>query len=155
MIKKLEGLNKKLLSIKEPNLDSSDPMRKALRQFMGIVSELEKAFITMRLSGGRINKARNGGFAGGAAALGYRAEEKELKIDPEHAETVKVIFRMKRYQKKSLGEIARHLNERKIPTARGGKWYPGTVKYILNNPIYKGSLRYSNESYKRRDLSLV
>jgi DNA invertase Pin-like site-specific DNA recombinase len=32
---------------------------------MGIVSELEKSFITMRLSGGRINKARKGGYAGG------------------------------------------------------------------------------------------
>ena len=42
MIKKLEELNKKLISIKEPNLDSKDPMRKAFRQFMGIVSELVK-----------------------------------------------------------------------------------------------------------------
>ncbi len=30
---------------------------------MGIVSELEKSFITMRLSGGRINKARKAGYA--------------------------------------------------------------------------------------------
>ena len=51
----------KLISIKELNLESGDPMRKAFRQFMGIVSELEKSFITMWLSGGRINKARNGG----------------------------------------------------------------------------------------------
>ncbi len=63
LIKKLESLDKKLLSIKEPNLESTDPMRKAFRQFMGIVAELEKAFITMRLSGGRVNKARKGGYA--------------------------------------------------------------------------------------------
>ena len=58
LIKKLEMLHKSILSTKERDLDSNDPMRKAFRQFMGIVSELEKAFITMRLSGGRFNKAR-------------------------------------------------------------------------------------------------
>ena len=68
LIKKLELLDIKLLSIKEPDLSSTDPMRKAFRQFMGIVSELEKAFITMRLSAGRINKAQKGGFAGGSTA---------------------------------------------------------------------------------------
>ncbi|MBA7557214.1 hypothetical protein ES705_49956 [subsurface metagenome] len=61
LIKKLELLNLELISIKEPDLSSKDPMRKAFRQFMGIVSELEKAFITMRLSAGRINKAQKGG----------------------------------------------------------------------------------------------
>jgi len=76
LIKKLEVFNKKLISIKEPHLESKDPMRKAFRQFMGIVSELEKAFITMRLSGGRINKAQKGGYAGGATALGYKTKTK-------------------------------------------------------------------------------
>ena len=70
-IKKLELLNKELISIKEPDLSSKDPMRKAFRQFMGIISELEKAFITMRLLAGRINKAQKGGFSGGSTAMGY------------------------------------------------------------------------------------
>lgn len=155
LIKKLESFDKKLLSIKEPNLESGDPMRKAFRQFMGIVAELEKAFITMRLSGGRANKARKGGHAGGSTALGYKAEDKELKIDPEQAQTVKTIFKMKRHQRKSLGEIARDLNERMIPTARGGKWYPGTVKYILENPVYKGKTNYNGVVAIRKDLSLI
>ena len=51
-------------------------MRKAFRQFIGIVSELEKAFITMRHNGGRINKAQKGGYAGGATALGYKTKNK-------------------------------------------------------------------------------
>ncbi len=83
LIKKLEVLNKRLLSIKEPNLESSDPMRKAFRQFMGIVSELEKAFITMRLKEGRKRKAIRGGHAGGSAAFGYSTEDKELKINSD------------------------------------------------------------------------
>jgi len=49
LIKKFEELNIKIISIKEPDLDNKDPIRKAFRQFMGVVPELEKGFITMRL----------------------------------------------------------------------------------------------------------
>jgi site-specific DNA recombinase len=154
IIKKLEALNVGLISTKEPNLASDDPMRKAFRQFMGIVAELEKSFITMRLSGGRINKAKKGRYAGGGVAIGYKSEGKELVISGEEAEIVKNIYKLRR-SRKGLREIARTLNENNIPTARGGKWYAGTVKYILENPIYKGVLEYSTVECKRPDLVLV
>ena len=154
IIKKLEALNVGLISTKEPNLASDDPLRKAFRQFMGIVAELEKSFITMRLSGGRINKAKKGRYAGGGVAIGYKSEGKELVISGEEAEIVKNIYKLRR-GRKGLREIARTLNENNIPTARGGKWYAGTVKYILENPIYKGVLEYSTVECKRPDLVLV
>jgi len=155
LIKKLEGLNKKLISIKEPNLDSKDPMRKAFRQFMGIVSELEKAFITMRLSGGRINKAQKGGYAGGATALGYKTEDKKLIIHEKQAEVIRMIFKMKRYKRMGLREIARELNKNSVPTARGGKWHGRTVKYMLENPLYKGTAHYKDNKVKNKELALV
>jgi len=156
LIKKLESLGKGLISTKEPNLDSDDPMRKAFRQFMGIVAELEKAFITMRLSGGRINKIKTKSkYAGGGIALGYNSKGKDLIIDPKQAETVKRIFKMRRHSHKSLCRIAKELNELDIPTARGGKWHAGTVKYILANPLYKGVMGYSGIEARRDDLALV
>jgi len=155
LIKKLEAIGKVLLSIKEPNLESSDPMRKAFRQFMGIVSELEKAFIAMRLSGGRINKARKGGYAGGAPGLGYKVKNKELTVDEGQAETVRRIFALRKKDGRSLHDIARTLNAENVPTARGGKWYAGTVRYILENAVYSGTLAYSGQSTTRSDLALV
>jgi len=156
LIKKLELLNKELISIKEPDLSSKDPMRKAFRQFMGIVSELEKAFITLRLSGGRINKAQKGGFAGGAVALGYLSKNKELIINKEQAETIRMIFKMKRYKKMGLREIARELNNLNIPTSRvNSKWHGRTVKYILENPIYRGTLHYKDNKSKNERLALI
>lgn len=161
LIKKLEALGVTLYSTKEPDLDSSDPMRKAFRQFMGIVAELEKAFITMRLSGGRIHKARKGGHAGGSVALGYVTKNHDLRIDQEQAETVKLIFHLRRYgrgkghKRLSLAAIAQELNTRGIPTARGGQYHASTVKYILDNPIYKGQLEYKGEKAQRKDLALV
>jgi hypothetical protein len=37
-----------------------------------------------------------------------------------------------------LRKIAWELNKKGVPTTRGGKWYVGTIKYILKNPLYKG-----------------
>jgi len=156
LIKKLESLNKQLISTKEPDLAGNDPMRKAFRQFMGIVSELEKAFITMRLSGGRINKIKNKNtYAGGGIALGYSTKGKDLIINNAGADTIRQIFKMKRYGRKGLREIARALNEQGTPTARGGNWHAGTIKYILANPLYKGVMQYSGIEAKRADLALI
>jgi site-specific DNA recombinase len=156
LIYKLKERGKSLLSIKEPDLGDSDPMRKAFRQFMGIVSELEKSFITMRMTAGRINKIKNKQtYAGGGIALGYSTKDKDLIIDEAGANTIRQIFKMKRYGKKGLREIARELNEQDIPTARGGEWHAGTIKYILANPLYKGNMLYSGIGAKRADLALL
>lgn len=156
LIKKLESLGRKLISTKEADLASDDPMRKAFRQFMGIVAELEKAFITMRLSGGRINKIKTKSlYAGGGVALGYEVKDKDLVINTKQAEVIKRIFKMKRDQRKGLREIARELNEQGLPTARGGEWHAGTIKYILSNPLYKGVMIYGGIKAKRADLALL
>jgi len=153
IVKKLEMLQKTILSVKERDLDSKDPMRKAFRQFMGIVAELEKAFITMRLSGGRLNKARKGGYSGGRVPLGYIAENKNLEIDANNLETIRTIFRLRR-KKVGLRDIARHLNTNGYSTARGGSWYAGTVRYIVRNRIYRGRMTYKNIVAPRKDLKI-
>ena len=164
IIRKLQEKDFRLLSIKEPDLDSKDPMRKAFRQFSGIVSELERAFIAMRLQDGRMKKARAGGYAGGGRAIGYRRNveldslgkvtRKDLRIDEDAAATVQRIFDM-HAQGGTLNGIARTLNRENVPTARGGKWYARTVKYILENPVYTGRLSYGGETAERADLALV
>ena len=155
LIKKLELLGKRLISTKEADLDSSDPMRKAFRQFMGIVAELEKAFITMRLTGGRIQKAKQGGYAGGGVALGYVAKEKELQPAEKETEIVKTIFALKRRRRLSINKIARFLQEQGYQTKRGGSWYASTVSYVLKNPIYKGVYEYKGIESQRGDLALL
>jgi DNA invertase Pin-like site-specific DNA recombinase len=39
----------------------------------------------------------------------------------------------------TLGKIAAELTRRHVPTKRGGAWYPGTVKYLLENNLYQGA----------------
>jgi hypothetical protein len=50
-----------------------------------------------------------------------------------------------------LRKIARELNEKGVSTTRGGKWYAGTIKYILENLLYKGTIHYKENKVKNRD----
>jgi len=150
-----EKRGKKIISIKEPDLDSKDITRVLMRQMIGAISQYEKGVITMRLKAGRMNKIRKGGYSGGGVALGYNAKDKQLIIDEGDAETVKMIFYLKRYKRMSLNGIAKKFNKEKTKTARGGQWYAGTIRYILNNDLYKGKMSYNGVSAKTPELTLV
>jgi len=93
-------------------------MRVAFRQFVGVVSELEKSFITMRLSAGRQKKATEGRYAGGGIPLGYKlTQDKDLMVDEADADTIMLIFKLRR-KHWNLLQIADRLNVMDIPTAR-------------------------------------
>lgn len=155
LIKKLEGLKVVLISTKETNLESTDPMRKAFRQFLGLTSELEKSFITMRLSAGRINKAKRGQYSGGRPAYGYSVKNGKIKINQKEADIVQQIYKMKRYKRMSLCQIANNLNKQGIQTASNKLWYAGTIKYVLNNKLYKGVTSYKGILTKTSNLSIL
>ena len=71
---------------------------------------------------------------------GYRnGRTGTLEVDRGEAPVVELIFRL--YTKDGLGLrlCAQHLNERGIPTRRGGKWNIVTIRDILKNPTYMGT----------------
>jgi len=86
LIKEFQRLGKRVLSTLEPDLDSNDPTRKLVRQILGVISEYERAIITMRLSGGRISKASKGGYAGGGVPYGYTADPLKHSLVQHDAE---------------------------------------------------------------------
>ncbi|NLE05894.1 MAG: recombinase family protein [Crenarchaeota archaeon] len=155
ILKKLADANVRILSLKENDLDSKEPMRVAFRQMVGIMSQLERAFITMRLSEGRKNKAKKGGYAGGCRPYGYSTFEGKLLIDTEQAEIVREIHKLRRNNHYSFRQIAKDLNDRGIPTQRGREWKAGTIHAILKNTKYRGVFKYTNEVASRPDLALI
>lgn len=111
----------------------------------------ERITIVQRTLAGKKEKAKKGGFAGGPTPLGYvRDKEGGLQLAPEEAETVRRIYSLRK-QGRTLQEIADTLNAERVPTKRGGFWYPGTVRYTLDNPKYQGYVEYyfrwDGESY--------
>ena len=130
-----------LRSVTEP-IDTATAMGRTVFAILAGMAEQERAVITERTFLGRKEKATRGGFAGGSAPLGYARDQKGgLVEDGENAETVRRIFAM-RDEGATLRTIAAELNAEKVPTQRGGQWWPATVRYILDNPKYKGNIEY-------------
>jgi DNA invertase Pin-like site-specific DNA recombinase len=111
--------------------DPDDPMRTAIRQFMGVFAQLDRAMIAKRMRNGRKAKAATGGYAGfGSPAYGQRAEDRQLIADDREQA---VIARMAEIRGggASYRAVAATLNAEGLPPKRGGQWYPQTVSRVL------------------------
>lgn len=140
----VEGLNKigvDLVLIQE-SFDTSTPHGKFALTMFAAMAELEAATITERVMTGKAQKASEGGYNGSYCPLGYDYDG-EVFTPNMHAETVRFIFEQFNAGK-AMNWIANQLNEGGNPTARGGKWYAATVRYILTNGFYAGLAQWDN-----------
>ena len=101
---------------------------------------------------GMTENALRGNFQA-SPALGYTVVAKgEMPvIVPEEAKIVKFIFFKFLNTPMSFYDIARELNMIGYKTKRGNEFEARSIKYILQNPIYKGYLRwnYSDSAGKK------
>lgn len=155
LLRELAKMDKELVSTLEPDLGSDDPFRKAFRQMLGVFAEFEKAMITLRMKNGRNNSVAKGFWHGGQV-YGYDAINGALVINSDEATVIKRIFHMKRYQRLTCSEIARVLQREGVPTKRSGSiWRPLTIKKIIENPIYKGKIRYGDNIYEGKHTPII
>ena len=133
-----------LVSLKE-TLDTSTPWGRAMIGILASFNQLESETIVQRTSMGRNAKARAGGYAGGKPPLGYRAVDGELVIDPDEAEIVRLIFKMRKEGVTLMG-IAEELNRKGYRTRKGGEFLHSAVQTVLNNEeTYRGRYKYGTE----------
>jgi hypothetical protein len=62
-----------------------------------------------------------------------------LEIVKDESAVVELIFRLYTNEGMGLRLIVQHLNEREIPTRRGGKWNVVSIRDMLKNPVYMGT----------------
>lgn len=130
------------ISVSE-QFDTSTPTGKAFLSMLGTFAELERNTIVYRTTSGRVARAKKGGkVACGSTPYGYKNIDGELKKDKKEIDVIKAIFSM-RSSGLTYRAIAKILNQEKIETKRGGKWYASTVRYIAENRKYKGYDTYN------------
>lgn len=76
-------------------------------------------------------------------------ERKMLKVLPEEAEIVRLVYSLCADKGYGGRRIARLLNERNIPSKKGGEWTLSVINYMLRNPVYKGYIAYNKTSVKK------
>lgn len=117
-------------------------------------SRYELKTITKRLVRGRDQSASEGKFLGSVAPYGYRiyklpgVKGNSLRIEPEEAKVVRMIFDMYGRQGIGYNTIAYQLNQLHIP-ALTGEWGQTSIVNILNNEVYLGMIRWKHEPTKR------
>jgi site-specific DNA recombinase len=143
LLDKIDSYGARIISVKQDfDTGSIASIKKALFSMLGATAEMEWGMIIERTIAGRKQKVAAGGYAAGSPPFGYRIVNGELKIKKNEARVVRKIFRLRR-KGWSLQQIVATLNSDGVPTQRGGKWYPGTIKAILENKKYHGILRQS------------
>jgi site-specific DNA recombinase len=130
-----------LRSVTEP-IDTASPMGGMIFAILASFAAEERRVITGRTVAGKKEKASRGGFAGGAAPLGYKRDlQGGLLIDAAESETVRKVVTM-RAAGCSLQAIATALNNAGCVPKRGKRFYASTIRYMLDNPKYRGWSEY-------------
>lgn len=136
LINSLTAQGVALVCVKEA-FDTGTANGRFMLQVLGAVGELEHSMISERMDAGRREKARQGGYNGSQCPLGYSYANGTFTVDRKAAAAVEFIF-SEFVNGQGMTSIADRLNKTSVPTSKGGKWYAGTVRYVLLNGFYAG-----------------
>lgn len=130
------GVALHLVDMGGQTLNTATAMGRFFLNVMAGFAELERNLIAERTGTAMAHK-KSHRKAYAPTPYGYDREGDALKQNPGELETVAQIQQW-RADGWTLGKIAQELTRRRIPTKKGGYWYPGTVKYLLENNLYAG-----------------
>lgn len=132
-----------IISVKE-QFDTSTAAGRLFFQLVGSFAEFERETIKERTIAGKREKAKKGGFVGGTTPYGYVSMNKQLEVNESEAEVVRQVFAW-RSEGETLQAIADRLNERNVPTKRGGKWSKVHIKDMLaREDFYRGIYKHGD-----------
>ena len=123
-------------------IDTGSPAGKMIFGLLAAMAEGERDAIVDRTKGGRMQKAGQGGFAGGRAPYGYVKDGTGgLVIDEAKRAIVLRIFD-ENGANRTLKAIADGLNADGVPSPSRRRWHASSVHYLLDNPKYAGRVEY-------------
>ena len=146
----------KVISVTEP-LEEDTPEGKLLEGIIEVINEFYSSNLARETFRGQRENATQGFWNGGVPPIGYKVLEikngegkkKVLEIDEESENAVKEIYELflKGY---GLKKIAGMLNAKELKTNRGNSFSPSTVRGILKNEAYAGTLIWNKYDKKTR-----
>ena len=162
-VRKLAKNGVRLVSITQEMGD--DPMHVMMRQIMALFDEYQSKENAKHVLRALKENARQGFWNGSLPPIGYRvvaAEQrgakvkKKLEIDPLHADTIRLIYRLALEGDGDSGQmgvkaIVKHLNGKGIFTRDGGRWGVGQVHRILTRRTYMGEHQWGKNRKNKTD----
>lgn len=132
-----------VISIENPSytIYEKDPNNYLMNTLFEALDVWDKMQISMKLSKGRRAKAKSGGKSCGIAPIGYKWSGQEIIIDEENAQIVREMFDV--FEKThNLSAVQRHCNKHGYKTSRGNDFSVASIKKIIENDFYAGTVRF-------------
>lgn len=140
--------------------DPETPHGMLLEGMLEVISEFYNVNLAAEVKKGMSQNAKQGYSNGGNAPYGYRTEHIALSANKtktvwvlgprEEVDTIKWIFNQ--YAQEGLGykAIATLLNQKGVPTLKGGKWSASTIRAIIFNESYIGRRVWNKQDYQTK-----
>jgi site-specific DNA recombinase len=135
-----------LRSATEP-FDTGAAAGRMMLQMLAVFAEFEHATIVDRITAGIERRAKEGRWASGRVAFGYRRNAEKLVVpDEREAPVVRRIFRLYTDDRLGTTSIARLLTEEHAPAPARG-WQPAVVQWLLQNEAYLSRVNWRGQSF--------
>jgi len=143
--KEIEKDKADIISIEQPtySIYNKDPNDFLINSMMELLDQYERMSISLKLAKGRRTKVKTGDKACGVAPLGYRWDNSKIVIDTVTEPTVTLIYK-KYIELQSLGKVKAYMDTEGHTTNRGKLFSKQSIKDILTNDYYKGTLRHGD-----------
>lgn len=141
-------LSRTLIITPQKVYDLRDELDGNFAEMEMLFGRMELARITRRLVTGKAEAVRQGQYIGSIAPYGYdKAVVDRKKTLVPNADAQRVISWFERVASfdATPKELADEMNGLGIPTPRAGMWDRSLVKNIIQNPVYKGFVRWNKK----------
>ena len=127
----------------EDNIWTMDGDGELRLTIMATLAQEESRKVSERVKAGQHVSREKGTLYGSGNILGYDRIGDTYVVNPDQAETVRMIFDLYLYEGLGTGKIAQRLTELGRRNASGlNKWSHGVISRILNNQTYMGIMAY-------------
>lgn len=151
-VRELAGLGVIVL-FEEQKIDTAESTGEMLTAIFATLAQKESESISEKMRWSYRMRMRSGTFLPSSMPYGYNIKDKQIRICPEEAETIKGIF-SSYLAGQSMQAIANRLNLESIPRRVSSKtqcWRISTIEYILSNERYVGDSLWQ-KTYQTREL---
>lgn len=149
----------KVISVTEQT-EADTPQDKLLEGMLEVMSEFFNANLATEVRKGMTQNAKQGYNNGGTPPYGYRTEyiaignQKTKAVwvhgPREEIDTVRWIFNQYAYENVGYKKISNLLNEKSVPTQKGGQWSASTIRAIIFNEAYIGRRCWNKQEYQTK-----
>ncbi|NLZ73409.1 MAG: recombinase family protein, partial [Bacteroidales bacterium] len=127
------------------DFNTSLPIGKMVLQILGAFAEFERSMIQTRVSETMLKAASNKKYMA-SPPFGYRLQEGKLIVVPEEADWVRKAADMF-IAGQGYRAIAKWLNDCDVKTKKGVAWASSTVRGMLTNEVYIGTVVWNRRYY--------